>query len=241
MTYGVFARVYDELMDDQLFLKWRDYTEKHLLKKESTILELACGTGDLGILLKQSGYNITGLDLSEEMLTIAKSKQAQSGVEFPLLQADMRDLSYFASYDAIISFCDSLCYLQSPKDLKKVFEQVYQHLNDEGIFMFDVFTTEHIKTLDGYSYHDEIPGIVFTWDSFEGEHDHSIEHELSFFVELENGDYKRQVEIHKERTYELEFYLEELKKVGFSKIDIKADFNEKLSGNNVRWFFKAEK
>lgn len=241
MTYGIFARVYDELMDYSLFPKWKEYTMNYLPKKGSQILELACGNGELAILLKQAGYDIQGLDLSAEMLSIAKRKQEAAGVSFPLIQADMRDLSDFNLYDGIISFCDSLCYLPSPEDLITVFNQVYEHLNKDGIFLFDVFTTDYIKKLDGYSYHDEIPGTVFIWDSYQGEYDYSIEHELSFFEELENGNYQRHLEIHKERTYPLEFYIDELKKLGFRNIEISADFNEELADDNIRWFFKAQK
>lgn len=241
MTYGIFARVYDELMDQKLFPKWKNYVEKHIPRKDSKILELACGNGDLAILLEKDGYTMTGLDLSAEMLTIAKEKQIKAGLNFPLVQADMRDLTDFKNYDGIVSFCDSLCYLKTPEDVKLVFHQVYKHLKDEGVFLFDVFTTNHIKDLDGYSYHDEIPGIVFTWDSYKGEHPYSIEHELSFFEELDNGFYKRQMEIHKERTYSLDFYRNELEKAGFSNIKINADFNKELGKNNIRWFFRAEK
>lgn len=241
MTYGIFARVYDELMDNSLFLKWKDYTIKHIPDKESSILELGCGNGELGILLKKSGYENEGLDLSTEMLTIAKKKQEEAEVKFPLIHSDMRDLTDFGSYDGIISFCDTLCYLPSPKDLKVVFNEVYEHLNQDGIFLFDVFTTDYIKTLDGYSYHDEIPELVFVWDSYKGVHDHSIEHELSFFEELDDGNYERHDELHEERTYPLDFYLDELKEAGFSKIEVTADFDQELSEDNIRWFFKAQK
>lgn len=241
MAYGIFARVYDELMDRSLFPKWKNYVEKYIPRENSEILELACGNGDLAILLEKDGYTMTGLDLSAEMLTIAKDKQIKNELSFPLMQADMRDLSDFKSYDGIISFCDSLCYLKTPEDLKDVFNQAYKHLKDGGVFLFDVFTTNYIQELDGYSYHDEIPEIVFTWDSYKGEHSHSIEHELSFFEELDNGFYKRHIEIHKERTYSLDFYINELKKAGFLNIKINADFDEELDEDNIRWFFKAEK
>ena len=241
MTYGIFARVYDELMDKDLFPQWKEYTMKYLSEKKSKILELACGNGELAILLKKAGYDIQGLDLSAEMLTIAKMKQDAADVDFPLIQADMRDLSDFGFYDGIISYCDSLCYLPLPSDLKLVFRQVYEHLNKDGVFLFDVFTTDYIEKLDGYSYHNELAELVFIWDSYKGEYDYSIEHELSFFEELENGNYQRHVEIHKERTYPLNFYLDELKKVGFKNIEVSADFTEQLGENNVRWFFKAQK
>ncbi len=241
MTYGVFARVYDTLMDEALFLMWRDYTERNLLNQESSILELGCGTGELGILLKEKGYKITGLDLSAEMLEIARKKQDEAGVNFPLIHSDMRDLSKLNAQDAVISFCDTLCYLPTPEDLIKVFEEVYRLLNPEGVFLFDVFTTNYIEKLDGYAYHDEIPGIVFTWDSYKGLHENSIEHELSFFEELTDNHFKRHIEIHEERTYPIEFYVEELKKAGFTNIEIIADFDQKVSEDSERWFFKAQK
>ena len=240
MNYGIFAQVYNELMDDAVFLDWRDYVSNHL-PNGTAILELGCGNGQLGILLKDAGYSIEGLDLSEEMLSLAKVRQEEAGIHFPLIQADMRNLTDFGTYEAIISFCDSLCYLPEKSDLEQTFEQVYAHLEEEGVFLFDVFTTEHIADLDGYSYHDELPGIVFMWDSFKGEHTDSIEHDLSFFIEQADGSYKREMELHKERTYSIETYQELLKAAGFTNIEISADFDQEITGNNTRWFFKARK
>lgn len=240
MTYGVFAQVYNELMDDEIFLKWRDYTEKHL-PKGSSILELGCGNGQLGILLKKAGYAIEGLDLSEEMLSLAQVRQEEAGVQFPLIQGDMRNLEGFGLYDAIISFCDSLCYLPKTADFKRTFQEAYEHLTEEGVFLFDVFTTEHIESLDGYSYHDEMPGILFVWDSFHGEPEHSIEHDLSFFIEQEDGSYVREMELHQERTYPIDTYLSMLKEAGFTNIEVNADFDQVVTGENIRWFFKAQK
>lgn len=240
MNYGVFAQVYNELMDDAVFLEWRDYVARHL-PNGSSILELGCGNGQLGILLKEAGYSIEGLDLSEEMLTLAQVRQEEAGIHFPLIQADMRDLTDFGQYEAVISFCDSLCYLPEKSDLEQTFDQVYTHLQDSGVFLFDVFTTEHIASLDGYSYHDELPEVVFMWDSFPGEHMDSIEHDLSFFVEQADGTYEREMELHKERTYPVDTYIEMLKAAGFANIEVQADFDQEITGDNTRWFFKARK
>lgn len=239
-NYGVFAQVYNELMDETVFFEWRDYVLEHLDSK-STILELGCGSGQLGILLKEQGFEMTGLDLSEDMLSYAQFYQDEMGIHFPLIQGDMRNLEELGEFEAIISFCDSLCYLPEKEDMKKTFTEAYQHLKKDGQFLFDVFTTEHMDTLDGYAYHDELPGIVFIWDSFPGEHPHSIEHDLSFFIEKEDGTYERQEELHKERTYPIETYRVMLKQAGFQKIEVTADFGEKITGKNTRWFFKAQK
>lgn len=240
MTYGVFAQVYNELMDDEVFLKWRDYTQLHV-PSEASILELGCGNGQLGILLKEAGYAIEGLDLSDKMLSLAQFRQEEADVRFPLIQGDMRDLTDFGEYEAIISYCDSLCYLPETEDFKQTFQEAYTHLKEDGVFLFDVFTTEHIEGLDGYSYHDELPGIVFMWDSFPGEHADSIEHDLSFFIEQEDGTYEREMELHQERTYPIATYLILLKEAGFTNVEVTADFDQEVSGNNTRWFFKARK
>lgn len=240
MNYGIFAHVYNELMDESVFLKWRAYVEEHL-EPTASILELGCGNGQLGILLKEKNYEITGLDLSEEMLSLAQIRQDEAGVHFPLVQGDMRDLSGLGEYEAIISFCDSLCYLPKKEDMQTTFQEAYEHLKDDGVFLFDVFTTEHIAGLDGYAYHDELPDIVFMWDSYPGEFPHSIEHDLSFFVELEDGTYKRQTELHRERTYPIADYIDMLETAGFSKIEVSADFDQEITGDNTRWFFKAQK
>lgn len=239
-NYGIFAQVYNELMDETIFFKWRDYVNAHV-NSNTSILELGCGSGQLAILLRDQGYDITGLDLSEEMLSYAQFYQDEMGIHFPLIQGDMRNLEEFGEFGAIISFCDSLCYLPKQKDMKKTFQEAYKHLKKDGLFLFDVFTTEHIAQLDGYAYHDELPSIVFMWDSFPGEHAHSIEHDLSFFIEKEDGTYERQEELHKERTYPIDTYLSMLKQAGFEKVEVCADFNEEITGDNTRWFFKAQK
>lgn len=240
MNYGIFARVYNELMDDAVFYDWQGYTQNYV-KPGASILELGCGNGQLGILLKKAGYLIEGLDLSSEMLAIAQQKQMETGIEFPLFQADMRDLSAFGSYEAIISFCDTLCYLPEKADMETVFSEVYDHLASEGVFLFDVFTTEHMANLPGYAYHDEIDKTVFTWDSYAGEQAHSVEHDLSFFIHQGENRYERAVELHKERTYPMEEYLAMLKAAGFSQIEVLADFDQAVTHDNKRWFFKAQK
>ena len=88
MTYGVFAQVYNELMDDEVFLKWSDYTQLHV-PSGASILELGCGNGQLGILLKEAGYAIEGLDLSNEMLSLAQFRQEEAAIRFPLIRYNL--------------------------------------------------------------------------------------------------------------------------------------------------------
>lgn len=240
MSYTHFAQIYDQLMDESLYPRWVDYVNQHLTGEEK-MLELGCGTGRLGIQLKQAGYQITGLDQSSNMLSLAYEHQQQSNISFPLLEGDMRELSDLPLYDAVVSFCDSLCYIETKEDLQKVFSEVHKRLKDGGLFLFDVHSLKQIEDFEGYSYHTEVDETVFLWDSYPGEALYSVEHELTFFVKEHEKTYTRLYELHKERTYPLSEYKEMLKEAGFSTIEVKADFTKELHPDAKRWFFKVEK
>lgn len=240
MSYQRFAQIYDNLMDDSLYPKWVEFVNRHLEGKE-TLVELGCGTGRLGIQLKKAGYEITGLDQSNEMLSIAYHHQLEEQTFFPLIEGDMRELDELQPSDAVLSFCDSLCYIEDKEDLKKVFSQVFHNLTDNGVFLFDVHSIFKIEQFKDFSYHTEIEEGFFVWDSFPGEGPHTIEHELTFFIESEDGRYERLGELHKERTYSIEEYQQMLKQAGFSKIEVSADFTEAVEEESERWFFVAKK
>ncbi|MCC5895114.1 MAG: class I SAM-dependent methyltransferase [Alkalibacterium sp.] len=240
MSYNWFAKVYDQLMDDSLYEKWLEYTLKHV-PVDHSLLELGCGTGILGILLKEKGYPITGLDLSEEMLSLAYDRQLESDTVFPLIQRNMMDLSELPEYDAVICYSDALCYMEDEEALLKVFKEVHSVLTADGVFLFDVHSPLQIEAFMETSYHAEVDEIVFLWDSYEGEHDYSVEHHLTFFVETKEDTYERFEEIHKERTYLLEDYLRMLKTAGFKHVNVTGDFREELAGDSKRWFFDVRK
>jgi len=240
MNYDYFAEVYEEIMDDELYNKWAEYVNKNV-NKNSSILELGCGSGQLGILLKRAGYNMTGLDLSTQMLTLAKDKQIEQSSHYPLVERDMKDLSDLSTYDSVISFNDSLCYLKNEQELARVFSEVYKVLNNDGLFLFDVHSIYQMRLFRDFSFHRELENTVFIWDSFEGEYDHSVEHDLSFFIRQDHGLYERINELHKERTYPIEIYRTLLNNAGFEVFSITGDFTDQLGSTDQRWFFKAVK
>jgi len=240
MDFDNFSKVYDLFMDKDLYQEWLAYVEKYLSKK-SSILELGCGSGHLGNLLNKSGFKNTGLDLSEEMLVIASDNQREVGVSFPLIHRDMTDLSELGTYDHVISFSDSLCYLKNEKELKTVFEEVHRVLHPGGLFLFDVHSPLQVSEFKDFSYHDEREEAVFLWDSYLGEEKNSVEHDLTFFIREKGNQYLRLDERHKERTYSLEVYKQLLMEAGFYNIEITSDFTDRLQDDAKRWFFKAKK
>lgn len=242
MAYETFAFVYDEVMDDTLYQQWMDFTLNHLPKKTNQILELACGTGALAVEFAKAGFEVTGLDLSEEMLTLANDRALEEEVSINWLAGDMLDLTDIGTYQAITCFSDSLCYMQNAAQIQQVFEGVYQLLEESGTFIFDVHSTYQIdKVFPDYSFHDQTEDFAFLWDSYPGESVHSIEHFLTFFVKKEGEIFERFDELHKERTYSLETYKQLLMQSGF-KVEVFADFVDEVPHEtSKRWFFVCKK
>lgn len=242
MAYETFAFVYDEVMDDSLYQQWLDFSMRHLPKAANQILELACGTGALAVEFAKAGFEVTGLDLSEEMLTLASDRGLQEEVSIQWVAGDMLDLTDVGTYQAVTCFSDSLCYMQDAAQVKQVFAGVYHLLEEAGTFIFDVHSTYQIdEVFPNYSFHDQTEDFAFLWDSYEGEAPHSIEHFLTFFVKKDGEMFERVDELHQERTYPLEMYLQMLKEVGF-EVKVYADFTDDAPNEtSKRWFFVCKK
>ncbi|MDF0478762.1 class I SAM-dependent methyltransferase [Vagococcus sp. PNs007] len=245
MLYKTFALVYDEVMDPFLYTEWLNFTKRHLPTDTKRILELACGTGALACDFSRDGYEVIAVDLSEEMLSIASERAEEEGVEVQFVQGDMMDLSELGTYEAITCYSDSLCYMPDQESVQQVFDSVYQALEEGGTFMFDVHSIFQVdEVFPEYSYHYQTDDFAFLWDSYQGEKDHSIEHNLTFFVKENPEDEKfiRHDELHQERTYSLDNYYRMLESANFTNIEIYADFtDEKPSENSTRWFFVCKK
>ncbi len=245
MAYETFAFIYDEVMDETLYQRWLAFSKRHLQEDTKNILELACGTGALAVAFAKDGYEVTGLDLSEEMLMIASQRAYEEDVSIQFVEGNMLDLSEIGQYQAITCFSDSLCYMKNRQEVQQVFDEVYQALEENGRFLFDVHSTYQVdEVFPEYSYHYQGDNFAFLWDSYLGSEKHSIEHFLTFFVEEPegSGQFIREDELHEERTYPLESYLRMLENSGFSKVEAFSDFtDEAASEKSKRWFFVAYK
>lgn len=242
MIYNSFASVYSELMDDTLYNKWADYVQQQV-PTDQKLLDVACGTGDLTILLADK-YDVTGTDLSEEMLKIARQKATKAKKEIPFEPSNMMDLYNFGQFDVITCFDDSICYLTDEDELAIAFDQAYQHLNKGGKYLFDAHSLYQMdEVFPGYMFNHRTEDSAFMWNSYEGEYPHSIEHELTFFNWNDKiKGYSVNTELHKERTYPIETFKLILSDVGFKNIQVSADFGKSaIQDDSNRWFFAAEK
>ncbi|MBU7127237.1 class I SAM-dependent methyltransferase, partial [Staphylococcus aureus] len=126
LQYAEMSLVYDQLTQDQPYEKWFEIVKNHC-KDESNILDIGCGTGSLTVQLEALG-NVTGMDLSVDMLTVAAQKSANVN----WLEGDMTSFDLQQQFDIITIFCDSLNYLQDETAVIETFINVYHHLTDSG-------------------------------------------------------------------------------------------------------------
>ncbi|USS87588.1 class I SAM-dependent methyltransferase [Fructilactobacillus hinvesii] len=243
MIYSQFATFYDQLFDNQLYLKWAQYVQKYV-PTGANILDLACGTGRLLVLLQRAGYQMTGADLSEEMLTLASQHASEAHLTLPLLQVNMLDLSGLDQFDAVTCFDDSLCYLANLAEVQRVFQAVFQHLVSGGHFCFDVITPYQTDVkYPGYMYNYQDEKQAFMWTTYAGKVAHSVEHDLTFFLYQADLDaYQAYSETHHERTYELADYQQALQAAGFTDVNVSAEFGTaEPTAQTTRWFFHGVK
>lgn len=247
MSYEKFAFLYDALMQEAPYDQWVAFTENKLKEyglDGRRMLDLACGTGELSIRFAQKGFEVTGVDLSAEMLSVAQMKIEEKGLSIPLFQQDMAELEGLGPFDFVTIYCDSLNYLQTEEQVKKTFSRVYDSLKTGGALFFDVHSV--VKISNGFidqTFTLNEDELAYIWNSFPGEYPNSVEHELSFFVlDEQSGKYDRFDELHFQRTYPIEQYVAWLEEAGFQQIELTADFtNQQPHPDSERIFFSARK
>lgn len=245
MTYEGFAYLYDELMKDVPYEKWVELIEQKHRKYNISgkrLLDLACGTGELSVRLAKAGYQVTGVDLSEDMLTIAQDKAASESLHIDFFQQNMVELELIDEYDLIGIFCDSLNYVATEEEVQQTLQRIKHYLKEDGLLIFDVHSLYKMNEIfmnQTFTYDED--GICYIWNCFEGEFPNSVEHELTFFVEDESGKYERVDENHKQRTYPISTYKKWLKEIGFEVLETVGDFEGEPTPDSERIFMIARK
>lgn len=226
--YNKFAYLYDDLMDNVDYENWFNYIEdifEKYDKKPKKILEMACGTGNLSYFLAKKGYNLTCFDLSEDMLSEAYGK-LRKFKNVKLLNQNMVDFKFSESFDAVISICDSINYITDKKDLIKTFKNVWNHLGEGGIFIFDINSYYKLKFIIGNNtFVEDKENIFYVWENYYDENTDICEFYLTFFASEDGENFIRFDEEHRERAYKTEEIMDILKEVGFSRIDYYSAFS----------------
>lgn len=244
-SYSKFAEIYEQLMTDIPYDEYVRWVKMHApCSKYSTLLDVGCGTGILTLQFHQEGYKVSGLDISEEMLTIANEKFQNENVHIPLFCMSMDEMEGFQELDVIIIPIDSINYLPDEHSVMETFHRIYQSLRDGGQLFFDVhslYKMDEIFLQSPFTYEDDY--ITYIWYTEQGEKPHSVYHDLTFFVKQSDSNlYERFEETHYQRTFPVTDYVSWLKQAGFSKIEVTADWsNQPPTETSERIFFRAIK
>ena len=220
--YSTFSLIYDKLMDDSDYDLWVDNLIKIFKKykfRPKTIFELNCGTGSITRRLYKKGYNIIGSDISTEMLDIAQQKSFENNLRIKYLKQDMSNLTYNKKVDCVISICDGLNYILKKEKLKQTFSNVYDILNDEGLFIFDISTIYKFKNIiNNKIFSENFEDFTYIWDNEYIEKNNILNFQLTVFIK-ENGNFKRYIENHTQKGYKIN-NLKNIFKPYFKVLDI---------------------
>lgn len=245
--YSDFAFIYDELMNDVDYNKWVEYIEEIIKNKDvkvQNILELACGTGNLTIPLTKKNYDIAGIDISDQMLSVAREKAEKQGVELVLLQQDIAELDFdVTNLDCVLCACDGYNYVTYDDELENSFKKSHELLKTGGIFIFDISSHYKLSTILGNNMHGENrEDISYLWQNYFDDEQNLIEMELAFFVKDENGKFDKFEEVHHQRAYKQDEIIESLQIAGFNDIKVYGDFTfEAPKKDSERLFFVCKK
>lgn len=199
---------------------------------------MACGTGGLTEKLVKD-YKLHAFDLSEDMLSVCENKIRSRNLK--LFKQNMAGFSAPGSYDAIVSVGDSLNYLIEREDFEAALKSAYDHLNKDGIFIFDLNTEYKFKNIDPVTV-DEVDDVFYIWENiFDGEKKLNT-YGVNFFRNTDENNYKRFYEEHLERAYDLSYVKNLLEEIGFSYIEVYDDYEFKeVSENTSRYTIAAKK
>ena len=213
-AYTDFALVYDTLMDNTPYERWCDLITGILKRygiENELVLDLGCGTGTLTELLAKEGYDMIGVDYSEEMLGRAMEKREQSGLSILYLLQDMREFELYGTVKAVVSVCDSLNYLLEEDDIIETFRLVNNYLDPKGLFIFDFNTVHKYRDVIGdATIAENRDDCSFIWENYYNEEERINEYDVTFFVK-EGELFRRFEETHYQRGYlpeEMQIYLE---------------------------------
>ena len=244
--YTSFAEVYDQLMDNVNYERWADFYAELLHANGvmgGKVCECACGTGGLTLPLHRRGFQMTGVDLSQEMLWIAAQKARKMGIGLPFVQQDMRKLHLHRQMDAVIATCDGVNYLLTDEDVSAFFRAAWAAMRPGGALIFDISTPWKLENVLGEQLICEArEDVTYVWQNSFNKKTGIVEMALCFFLREKDGRYRRIDEEQKQRAHTRESLTALLESCGF--VDIHVYGNSRMAAprdKEQRWHFTARR
>lgn len=244
-VYEALAFSYDSLTQDIPYEQMLTYMEallhRHGVQPE-TVLDLACGTGSMSVLLAKRGYRVLAADLSEDMLAMAweKASELEENPPFFICQR-MEELALPYQVDWVCCCLDSLNYVTQPELVRQAMGRVYDALAPGGAFIFDINSAEKLMSLDGQIFLDENEDTYCVWRAEFDQAEHICYYGMDLFQR--DGDvWQRSFEEHLEYAYSVEQLKQFLRQAGFSVIEVYGDRSmDPPKEKEQRIYFYAQK
>ena len=243
-AYKNLAFSYDRLTNDVPYDEVVDFYFQ-IMHKENinprSAVDLACGTGSVTKLLAQKGLPVIGVDMSEDMLTVAADKCSDLAVPPMFVCQKLQQLRLAKGVDFACCALDSLDYILDPQHCRQAIFRVYKALNPGGIFIFDVNTPEKLRAMDGQVFIDEDDDVYCVWRGDFDEQTNICSYGMDLF-QRKGENWLRSFEEHREYAYSQEQLTAYLKDAGFTDIKVYGDrtFSPPKDGEQ-RIYFQARK
>ncbi|MCQ2770932.1 MAG: class I SAM-dependent methyltransferase [Clostridia bacterium] len=243
--YSILAKYYDALMTDIEYDKFVDfYTEcfEKCGNGVKNVCDLACGTGIITLMLADKGYEVSGIDISCDMLSMAQMRAAENKAKIVFSEQDMSAFTTGVQEDAIICSLDGVNYLTSLEKVKSCFACVSESLKDNGLFIFDVSSVYKFKNIlanNAFVY--DLDDVFLSWQSFINEKSCVCDYYLTFFSKDGNA-WHRYDEEQRQKGYSTTTLTKALNNSGLSVLGIYGDtsFGEPKP-DSERLFFVCRK
>lgn len=243
--YGSFAEYYDSLTSNVDYRKTAEYVSDILNENrinKGILLDLACGTGTMSLIMAQKGYDVIGVDNSPEMLGEAREKALEAGEDILFLCQDMCSIDLYGTVDCTVCLLDSLNHLESKEELLEAFKRVSLFTVPGGLFVFDVNTEyKHKYVLGDNTFVYDNDDVYCVWQNEYDDESKTVEIFLDFFQE-ENGLYRRSSEYFAERAFSDSDIKNLLSEAGFTDIKAYGELRKTApSDTEERVFYVARK
>lgn len=213
-----------------------------LASERDLVLDLGCGTGTLTELLAGKGYDMIGVDLSQEMLNVALEKKEQSGSNILYLCQDMRMLDLYSTVGTVISVCDSVNYLLKDEEVVETFSLIHNYLYPGGIFIFDFNTVyKYEQVIGDATIAENREDCSFIWENYYHPEEHVNEYDLTIFAKIKEEElFGRFFETHLQRGYTVEEMVSFVEQAGMRvELVLDADTHKVPSPDSERIYVVA--
>lgn len=231
MSYGIFSSVYDILTENVEYERIADKICSLLSRNGingGLLLDIGCGTGTLSFLLEKNGYDVIGVDPSEDMLAIANEKKYDEDSSAIFLCQAGEELDLYGTIDCAVCILDTINHISSIEKIKEIFKKISLFMNMGGIFIFDINTVfKHREILGDNTFVYDMDEVYCVWQNTFCHEEMKTDIDLDFFIKNEDDEvYERYSESFSEYAYKTDDILNILNECGFEVVSLCDDYTD---------------